>query len=239
AVSLDKNVEVRRVTLTNHGRNARDLELTSYAEVVLVAHAADLAHPAFHKLFLETEWLPASAAILCRRRPRAAESKPGWARPLPAATFETDRTQFLGRRRTPSSPAALDASAFELGGTTGPVLDPVFSLRRRLRVEPGAGVTVAFATAVAGSREEALALADEFHSLHAVTRAFELAYAHSRVELRHLNLNAEDVHLFQRLAGHVLFAGPALRAAPSVLAANGQGQPGLWRLGVSGDFPVV
>src|SRR5262249_31135099 len=229
---------VRRVTLTNHGRNARDLELTSYAEVVLVAHAADLAHPAFHKLFLETEWLPASAAILCRRRPPAADQKPVLAvhvlatdgGTLPPPTFETDRTQFLGRRRTPSSPAALDASAFELGGTTGPVLDPVFSLRRRLRVEPGAGVTVAFATAVAGSREEALALADEFHSLHAVTRAFELAYAHSRVELRHLNLNAEDVHLFQRLAGHVLFAGPALRPPSAVLSANVRGQPGLWRL---------
>src|SRR5262249_11595442 len=72
-----------------------------------------------------------------------------------------------------------------------------------------------------------------------VTRAFELAYAHSRVELRHLNLTAEDVHLFQRLAGHVLFAGPALRPPSAVLSANVQGQPGLWRLGISGDNPIV
>src|SRR5262245_51115211 len=98
---------------------------------------------------------------------------------------------------------------------------------------------VAFTTGVAASREEALARADEFHSMHGVTRAFELAWAHSRVELRHLNLSAEDVHLFQRLAGHVLFAGPALRAAPAVLLANVQGQAGLWRLGISGDHPIV
>src|SRR5262249_11991324 len=154
-------------------------------EVVLGPHAADLAHPAFHKLFLETEWLPATKALLCRRRPRAADQKPVWAVHVLAADngavgppqFETDRLKFLGRRRGPDRPAALDPGA-DLSGTTGPVLDPVFSLRQRLWLEPGTAGVVALATAFAASRDEALALADEFHSMHAVTRAFELAYAH-------------------------------------------------------------
>src|SRR5262249_30311631 len=102
----------------------------------------------------------------------------------------------------------------------------------------GTSATIAFSTAVASTRDEALDLADEFHTLHAVTRAFELAWAHCRVELRHLGLTAEDVHLFQRLAGHLIFAGPALRATPAVLA-NTQGQFGLWRHGISGDHPIA
>src|SRR5262249_36907387 len=86
---------------------------------------------------------------------------------------------------------------------------------------------------------EALALADQYHDPHGVTRAFELAWAHSQVQLRHLQLSPEEIQLYGRLAAHVIYAGPALRAPQSILAANRQGQPGLWRLGVSGDYPVV
>jgi cyclic beta-1,2-glucan synthetase len=247
AVAPDKNAEVRRVTLHNYSPRPRELELTSYAEVVLQPHAADRAHPAFGKLFLETEWVPTASALLCRRRPRAEDQKPIWAVHVLAAdttalgrtTFETDRARFLGRRRTPADPAALDRDAPELSGTTGPVLDPIFSLRRRVRLEPGGRAVVTFATGMVDTREEALALADRFQTAHAIHRVFELAWAHARVELRHLRVTVEEAQLFQRLAGHVIFPGPALRAAPALLAANRQGQSGLWHLGISGDLPIV
>jgi cyclic beta-1,2-glucan synthetase len=154
-----------------------------------------------------------------------------------AVQYETDRARFLGRGRSPADPAALEPGAV-LSATTGAVLDPVFSLRCRVRLAPGASLSVAFTTAVAHSRDEALALADQYHDLHGVTRAFELAWAHSQVELRHLHLSAEQAHLFQRLAGHVVYASPSLRVAAAV-AVNRQGPPGLWRHGISGDQPIV
>ncbi|WP_074316748.1 GH36-type glycosyl hydrolase domain-containing protein [Singulisphaera sp. GP187] len=245
-VSPEQFAEVRRLTLTNRDSQTRELEVTSYAEVVLNSRGGDLAHPAFGKLFLETEWLPGSEALLCRRRPRSHDQRPIWAvhvsaveRSMIGATqYETDRARFLGRGRTPADPAALDPGAV-LSGTTGPVLDPILSLRRRVRLEPGESATVAFTTAVADTREEALALADQFHDPSAVARAFELAWAHSQVEHRHRNWSPEEAHLFQRLAAHVLFAGSALRAPAPVLAANRQGQPGLWRYGISGDLPIL
>ncbi|CAN5837224.1 hypothetical protein BH11GEM1_BH11GEM1_35350 [soil metagenome] len=46
-VSAEDDVELRRVTLTNAGSLTREIELTSYAEVVLASPAADAAHPAF------------------------------------------------------------------------------------------------------------------------------------------------------------------------------------------------
>jgi cyclic beta-1,2-glucan synthetase len=246
-VAPDKNVEIRRVTLHNLSPRPRDLELTSYAEVVLYPHAAERAHPVFCKLFLETEWVPAASALLCRRRPRAPDQKPVWGVHVVAAdaaargpaSFETDRARFLGRRRSPADPAALDATAADLSGTTGPVLDPIFSLRRRVHLEPGGRAVVTFVTGVVDSREEALTLADHYQTAHGVTRAFELAWAHARLELQHLRITVEDSHLYQRLAGHVLFPDAALRARPEVLVANKQGQSGLWRNGISGDWPIV
>ena len=70
AVSPEDDVEVRRLALTNHGSRPREIEVTSYAEIVLGPASDDLAHPAFGKLFIGTEYLPESAALLCRRRPR-------------------------------------------------------------------------------------------------------------------------------------------------------------------------
>jgi cyclic beta-1,2-glucan synthetase len=244
-VSPENAAEVRRLTLLNHGSKTRELDITSYAEVVLGPHGADLAHPAFAKLFLETEFLPAISTLLCRRRPRSADQKPIWAVHVLAVEgptsgdiqFETDRMRFLGRGQTPANPAALKLGN-ALAGTTGPVLDPIFSLRRRVRIRPGTSVSVSFTTAVAESREDAVALADQYNDVHGVNRAFELAWAHSQVQLQHLRLSPEESHLFQRLAAHVLYAGTALRATKAI-ASNKLGQPGLWRHGISGDKPIV
>jgi len=244
-VSPEQFAEVRRVTVTNHGDRPRVLELTSYVEVVLSPRGSDLAHPAFGKLFLETEWVPGPGALLCRRRPRSADEAPLWAVHVAAADppaaevqYETDRLRFLGRGRTTADPAALDPGA-ALSGTTGPVLDPVLSLRVRVRVEAGGTAVVAFTTAVAGSHVEALALADQYHEPSAAARAFELAWAHSQIEHGHRGWSPEEAHLFQRLGAHVVFSGSAQRAAPAVVAANRHGQSDLWRYGISGDRPVV
>ena len=54
-MSPDDAVEIRRITLINHGARARQLELTSAAELSLAPHGADRAHPAFNKMFIQTE----------------------------------------------------------------------------------------------------------------------------------------------------------------------------------------
>jgi cellobiose phosphorylase len=240
-VSPDHDAEVRLVTVVNRGSRPRDLDLTSYAEVCLNQRRADQAHPAFAKLFLETEYLSASGALVCRRRPRAADQKPVWAVHVSAADgpteFETDRARFLGRGRTPANPAALDPDV-TLSGTTGPVLDPVFSLRRFLRLAPGAEARVAFVTGAAESREAGIALAERFQSLAAAERTIDRARDRGQDELRDLGLTPDDVASFNRLAGAVLFTDPALRSADAV-AANRLGQPGLWPYAISGDRPIV
>ena len=238
-VAPDHDAEVRLVTLINHGDRPRELDLTSYAEVCLNHRRADQAHPAFAKLFLETEFVPGPDALLARRRPRAADQKPIWAVHVSAADgpveYETDRARFLGRGRTPANPAALDRGA-RLSGTTGPVLDPVFSLRRGIRLAPGATASVAFVTGAAETREAALALAEHFRDLAVAERVDGRARVGD--ELQELGLTPDDVALFNRLAGAVVFTGPALRV-PDAVAANRQGQPGLWPHAISGDRPIV
>jgi cyclic beta-1,2-glucan synthetase len=244
AVSAEDNIEVRRISLTNNTRQPRDLQITSFAEVVLDTADADAAHPAFSKLFVESEFLADRSALLFKRRPRAAGQSPNWAMhllmgddpPEGPVEYETDRGRFLGRGRTPRNPEAL---SHPLSNTAGAVLDPSMSLRRAVRLEPGEQATLAFVTGIAESREHALRLAAEYGDPRAVGRVFDMSAAHNQVRLRHLGISADDAHLFQRLASRVLYPDATLRAPAEVLARNDRGQASLYAYGISGDNPIV
>ncbi|MFO0880853.1 MAG: glucoamylase family protein [Gemmataceae bacterium] len=245
AVSPEDEAEVRRVTVVNHDSQPREVELISYLEVVLMPRAADQAHPAFHKLFVETSRPEGHHALICRRRPRSAGETVYYAVHILAGEelagpveYETDRARFLGRRGTLAAPAALAPDGRHTG-TLGAVLDPIFSIRCRVRVPAGGRKTVSFTTGVVESEEHAMFLITSFENLKGVDRAFELAWAHSGVQLKHMNLTIREAQLYQRLAGHVLFGASGLRADDEVLCSNKQGQPGLWRHGISGDLPIV
>ncbi len=145
AVALDADVEWRRYTISNLSPRPRVLELTTCAEVVLNIAGVDAGHPAFSKLFVQTEGLPAVAGVLAHRRPRSPEEAQRvmghalfvvGATQLGAPEVETDRVRFLGRGRTLANPVVLSGSA-PLSGTVGNVLDPILSLRRVVTLEPG------------------------------------------------------------------------------------------------------
>ena len=244
-VSTEDDVEVRRVTVVNQSTRIREIDVTSFAEIVLALPADDLAHPAFGKLFLETEYLLDSAALLCHRRPRDPKEPAVWAvhvlslegRPQGPVEWETDRARFIGRGRDTDRPAALDGQA--LSGGAGNVLDPIFSLRQRVRLVPGASVRLSFATGIATDRETARALAQKYRDPSAASRTFALAFTHAQSGLRHLGISNDEALLFERLASRVLFADGALRAGPEKIASNERGQAGLWPHGISGDLPIL
>ncbi len=242
----DDGAEVRCVTVTNHADDPREIELTSYGEVVLGPPDADRVHPAFANLFVETEWHEWCAALTATRRPRSAEEPSLWcvhvmdagtARVGPVS-YETDRARFIGRGRTPRAPAALDGPG-PLSGTTGAVLDPIFALRTRLRLAAGESATVTFTTLVAATRKGAFELADRYHDPHTAQRALDLAWTSHQVELRERDLTPADAAIFQELAGCLLYPHPALRATPEEVDRNRGAQPLLWSAGLSGDRRIV
>jgi len=245
-VSPEDDIELRRVRLTNRSDHPRRLEITSYAEVVIAPPSADALHPAFSKLFVQTEIVPEQRAILCMRRPRAADEPTPWlfhgmtAHGVEAdsVSWETDRARFIGRTRSTASPQAMIATG-PLSGSAGPVLDPIVAIRQGLMLAPGQSVSVDIVTGMADTRELALVLVAKYRDRHLADRVFELAWTHSQVELQQLNASDAEAQLYARLAGAVLYAGSALRADASLLIRNRRGQSGLWGYAISGDLPIV
>ncbi len=245
-VSPEDDAEVRHLSITNTGSGARDIEVTSYAELVLAPVAADSAHPAFSKLFVQMEYVARHGAILATRRRRSPGEPQIWAahqavvegQVVGAPEIETDRARFIGRGHEVRVPIAV-MDGRRLSNTVGAVLDPVFALRYRIRVPAGATARIAFWTALARSREGVLDLLDKLRDANAFLRAGTLAWTHAQVQLRHLGITAAEAGLFQRLAGHLLFADAALRPVSDAIRRGGAGPVGLWSQGISGDLPIV
>jgi cyclic beta-1,2-glucan synthetase len=242
AVSPEDDVEIRRITLVNRSPRRRSVELTSYAELALAPHASDRAHPAFSKMFIQTEALP-GGALLAWRRQRSPDEPEVWAAhlitPAPATgvaiEYETDRERFLGRGRGPHKPAGLERP---LGRRAGFVLDPIFALRRRIDIEPRGRARIALVTAAAGRRADILSLVEKYRDPGAQQRAFELGWAHAQLELRYLGVQVDDAQRFQELAGHLLYPNSLLRPGER-LRRNVLGQSRLWAHGISGDLPII
>jgi cyclic beta-1,2-glucan synthetase len=245
-VSPEDDAEVRRVSMTNTGNRDRDIDITAYAELVLAPAAADVAHPAFSKLFVQTEYAAKEGVLLATRRRRTATEAEVWAAHqavvegelLRAPEFETDRARFLGRGSELREPIAV-CDGRPLSNTLGTVLDPVFASRHRLRVPAGGTARIAYWTGVAASRQGVLDLLDKHHEASAFVRAGTLAWTQAQVQLRHLGIEAAEANLFQRLASHVLLANASMRSSSDAIVRGGGPPAALWAQGISGDLPIV
>ncbi len=171
-VSQEDDVELRRITLVNRSSSERTLDLTSYAELSMAPHKADHQHPAFNKLFIQTEALQEQRTLLAYRRARSSGDLPvvvahrlqldnngdNFISPTDWQ-FETDRKRFIGRGHTLANPMGARQ---DLGGSEGFVLDPVLSVKQRITLKPGRRSQITLLFAVAETREAVLRLVDKY-----------------------------------------------------------------------------
>jgi len=240
-VSAEADAEARRVTLTNTGRTPREIELTSCAELVLAPLASDVAHPAFSKLFVVTDFLPELGVLIATRRRRAPGDPEVWAAHLAVVEgeeaapiqIETDRARMF------SQGGQMAQVGKPLSGTTGTVLDPVFAIRRSVIVPAGGQVRVTFWTVVADDPDKLLDLVDRHRDPSAFGRAATLSWTQAQVQLRHLGVTRADAAEFQRLGGMLMRADTRLRPPAAAISAGAAQQSALWPYGISGDLPIV
>lgn len=241
------DVEIRRVRITNQRSASRKIRVVSYGEVILAPQETDRRHPAFNKLFIESEYRAAENALLFTRRPRSAEEKaPVMAHQAVveadvkwSGSYETDRERFVGRGGNLRAPAILSAAGATAGSADMATLDPVMSHIIELELPAHSTVSVAFLVMAGENREAVISLTEKYGTWLAVERAFGQARAQSERELQLLKLDTPTLRQFQKLLSLLHYPSGALRAKADVLEANKKGQSGLWAYGISGDYPIV
>ncbi|WP_196503322.1 GH36-type glycosyl hydrolase domain-containing protein [Aestuariivirga litoralis] len=245
-VASEDDAEARVIHLTNTTSQSKTLALTSYMELALARPDADDAHPAFSKMFVRTEFVPGLQALIATRRKRQDSDQEIWVAQFivtntddgAAIEYETSREAFLSRGNSLEN-ARMLAGRAKFASTVGDVLDPVFALRRHVKLKPHRKSTCVLWTIAAPSRESLLEKVSRYRVFAAMERVQVTAWTQSRILLRHLGTSTDEARLFQDLASLLIYASPMLRPAPDVIR-SGMGRQGLlWSVGISGTNPLV
>lgn len=242
--------EGRRIELVNTTGKDRVLEITSYAELALATDDAEAAHPAFSRLFVETEIADKGATIFARRRKRGPQDADIHAVHFvtdPAGVIEntraeTDRRVFIGRGRSIRRPAAFDRkttfdSKMDLDGSAGCVMDPVAAIRCRVRIAARKKIALVFWTMAASSRKTLKANIAWHRRANAFTREFSAAWTDARVTSYQIGLSPQEVTDYQKYAGYLIYP-ERLWLPPQMIARNLGSQSDLWPMSISGDYPL-
>ena len=244
-VAPDLDAEIREITLTNKSNEHCLLEVTSFLELALASHEQFQAHPVFSKMFIKTEFIPEIDVLLAHRRSDSGESGPYVAYMMNvngitvgALEFETDRSRFIGRGRSVSIPHVIQ-TGHQLSGTTGAVLDPIFSLRRRINLPPRRRARFSCITAVADTREQALEICRKLRYPFQIRRTFDLAVTAINLELNDLNISPQQANIYQWMASQLMYFNSYRQQRTLTVSRNLKGQSGLWAYGISGDYPIV
>ncbi len=238
------DILLQKITLTNQSDERRKIRILSYGEVVLAPQTTDRRHPAFNKLFIESQYLPEKGLLVFKRRERSSEEKPkAMAHGLVSTStnkieFESDRKTFIGRNHDQSHPVSLTQKQ-SLSGSQGRTLDPIFSLGQSLTLEAHETVSLTFLTLGAENQETALNLAEKYHDQAKINHAFTNAETNSKTLLRALDLDNKSLERYQKLLSFLFYPNEELRADAAIIAQNTLGQSGLWPFGISGDYPIL
>ncbi len=246
AVSNEDNTEIRRIVIKNNGDSERVIEITSYCEVTMAPMNADEVHPAFSNLFVRTEFLKEPMCILANRRPRAKNQKKPWVMQsmfvdgitIGEVQYETSRVNFIGRGGNLTCPLALENNN-DLKNIVGDVIDPIISIRRRIKLKTGSSCGISFVSSVTDSKEDAIRLASKYSELQNVKRVFSLAWSQSQVELNYLGIKPNQANLYQCMASKIIFINTMVREREEYIKAVDKSQSALWAYGISGDLPIL
>ncbi len=245
SLDADHNFEVRKVTFTNQGNEEKQLEVTSYLEVVDDTHLAEISHPAFNKLFLEGEYLEEQEIFLAKRRRKKESDCPYMMHLVRSSTklhrrveYEYDRKRFIGRNHTLENPVSVTDS-ISFSNQAGFCNDPIMSLRAELKLGAGETACVTFITGVCSSKEEAVKIAGELKVGYRIDDILEKFRLQKELELKYLEITRTQLNAFQDLISPIYYSSRTHRGPVENIRRNFKNQSFLWRFGVSGDNPIL
>ena len=247
ALAPDSNVEFRTLTLTNHGKDKKELKLASYGEVSLSRPNEDLHHPAFEKLFIKSEYSQKYNALIYSR-PNKAERGTNlyFAHKMFAASsikitsdHTADRGQFISRGGSQSNPDIFFPGHGQMKTDPGYNFDPIFCFQSKFELKPNETITVNYINVFSASKDELTRNLRKYANQKNINQAIIKSDKHGRDIITNIGLSQEQALSCQALASRLL--SPHYSETPKKFATeNGEAAvQTLWRLGISGDLPIL
>ncbi len=245
-VVKDYNAELRKVTFQNNSNNDVTLEVTSYGEVIMSRNDEDVAHRAFNGLTILSEIDQGTSSLIFSRKSRTKGNTRYYVinrmfmedEKYDSFLYETSRANFIGRNRTLSNPDLI-VNKKDLSKLTGASLDPIMSIRKRITIKAKEKVKLYILVGFGKSREQVMEIVNEYKDEFSIDRAFDMATVLNNIRTKYANLNANQMRLYNTMLKYIFQSLPSTEERKKLLASNQLSQEGLWKFGISGDWPII
>ena len=244
-VCKNHHAEIRKVTFKNEDEFDKEIELTSYTEPILSENMDDVSHKVFNNMFISTEFDPATSSLYAKRKNRGDSNLNTYMvtrlimkEPLDKYTYETERSNFIGRNNLLSKASALEKN---LSNYCGDNLDPVLALRNKINVPANGSVSVYLLVGFGRSREQVEEIVNYYDNRYALEKAFEISTLMNVIDTKNMNISGENMRTFNIMLNY-LYQTTRISVSEernNFLRKNALGQTGLWKFGVSGDRPII
>ncbi|MDR1630989.1 MAG: hypothetical protein LBS36_12390 [Oscillospiraceae bacterium] len=223
-------VEQRSFTVKNNGKQTRRCKLLIYFEPSLSDFESENTHPAFANLFLKSSGKPADGLIFFSRQKRSSPETLSLAVGFCEEqdfVFDTAREEILKR---PYGVQSLFADSWALRGTTGGI-DNCCAIETEIEVPAKGGKTLNLLLSGASTNEEA---AERLLKVRREKGVHEQKCAPSPFKTDSL----DGIAAAQILPQIFMYPRTPKQSLAAILR-NERGIDALWRLGISGDEPII
>ncbi len=243
-VTKKHNAEIRKYTFMNNSHETKNIEITSYNEVVLDKNMADINHRTFQNLFIHSEIdTDNDALVMCRKNRNDFSLTYCFARLLNLnsnnpSTFVSEREEFINRGNNLTHPAALFQ---KLSNKVGTNIDPIMAIRHTLKILPGQKQEVYYISGFARSKEEVNDILKSYNEKHELEEAFTYATMANNENTKLLGLEGYEMRTYNTMLNYIYQTSKIFIHEDRVqlLKQNSLNQTNLWKFGISGDLPIM
>ncbi|MBB4075960.1 cyclic beta-1,2-glucan synthetase [Bartonella fuyuanensis] len=244
-IASEGDGEGRRIQLLNMTNKDCLIEVTSYGELALATMDIDCAHPIFSRMFIETEIAEEGKTIFAKRRKFSPSDPEIYITHFVSSTTdilqkteaETDRSLFIGRGRSIHRPAAFDKNT-HFSNSQGCVLDPIMSLRCRIKIPANGKSELIFWTFAAHTKEALHNHIKHYRQHDMFQKELSRAWMHSQVALYQRGTQLKEAVVYQKYATPLIYPERKWRLPSELLAKTLGKQSDLWPMSISGDNPI-
>ena len=244
-VTKDHNAEIRKLTIENTGKTEKELEITSYLEVILSRIEEDVSHRAFNSITISSEVDEKTKSLIFKRKSRTKEKTEYY---LVNRFFEdeedlnfeyeTSRLKFIGRNNDSSNPDVI-TNNINLTSNFKDLIDPISSIRKNIIIKPNSKKTLYYLVGFGKSKEQVMEVVEAYNNSRKITNAFEESTILNNTRNTYANLNGRQLSLYNTMLKYIYQTVPYDEVRSFILKNNNLSQSGLWRFGISGTLPLI
>jgi cellobiose phosphorylase len=229
----------------NNSQKEKQIEITSYMELVIDRYDAEASHPAFNKLFIESEYVKENNVLISTRR-GGSNNKALYfmhminkeSARVRSVEYECNRMRFIGRNRTLKNPYVIE-KGIPLSNDAKFSGDPIASFRVCISVEAGEEACVTFINGLFESKEALLQASDELSVSYKIQDIIQKFRLQSDMELKYLNITGKQLSAFQKIISQIYYPTKHFRGPSESIRRNWKDKNTLWRFMISGDYPIL